>query len=60
VLGTADPRYDPSLLSEVQGATSGEMLLIVGADHGMEIARDPVKSIEVLGRVAHVLASFLA
>lgn len=37
VIGTADPRYEPSVLEELRRRTEGAVLAVPNADHGAEI-----------------------
>jgi predicted alpha/beta-hydrolase family hydrolase len=59
VIGTADSHYDPALLEDMRLATSGETVVIDGADHGVDIAGDPVASVRALGRIVEAMAGFL-
>lgn len=59
VIGTADADYDPAHLAEVRDATHGEAVVVDGADHGMDIAGDPVESVRALERVVEAMVQFL-
>ncbi len=59
VVGTADSHYDAERLADVRQATAGELLVIEGAGHSLEIAGDIVKSIQVLERVMEEVQKFL-
>ena len=59
VIGTADSHYDPALLEDMRLATGGEAVVIDGADHGMDIAGDPVASVRALERIVEAMAGFL-
>jgi hypothetical protein len=58
-IGTADPHYDAKCLTEVQQATNGEVVIIEGADHGMNIAGDMLESIKVVGKIVQAIDAFL-
>ena len=59
VIGTSDPYYDLAHLSHVATATGGEILVIEGADHSMEIEGDIYASLHALERVMHRAEEFL-
>ncbi|HMA33421.1 MAG TPA: alpha/beta family hydrolase [Chloroflexia bacterium] len=60
VIGTADPHYDPQHLAEVQGATDGEVLVIPGANHSLEIEGKVWQSLEIMERVVRAIQKFVA
>lgn len=51
VIGTRDPHYDRRLLDEVQSATGGDVLVVDGGDHILEVSGDVWKSLVALDRV---------
>jgi len=59
VIGTADPRYEPSVLEELRRSTGGEVLAVKDADHSMEIPGQVMESIQVLERVIKAVMEFL-
>ena len=59
VIGAADAHYDPTWLEEVRHATNGQTVVIASADHGMDIAGDPVASVRAVEQVVAALARFL-
>jgi len=54
IIGTADPRY-----KECLPYLSKEKIIIEGADHGMEIPDDPLRSIEILKQVTQATNDWL-
>ena len=60
VIGTQDPFYDEGHLQAVLGATGGEVILVDGADHGLEIAGDLEASLGALSRAVLAMRSFMA
>jgi predicted alpha/beta-hydrolase family hydrolase len=60
VIGTADPHFDPVVLEQMQVATTGEAVVVKNADHGMDIAGDPIASVRAVERVVEALGRFLA
>jgi hypothetical protein len=54
IIGTADERF-----SKAKPYLPQESLIVDGADHGMEIADDPVRSIEILGQVTRATAEWI-
>ena len=59
VIGTADQLFDAAKLAELQQATGGEVMVIEGADHGLEIAGDVIHSLDVLKKVMEKMQEFL-
>lgn len=59
VIGTADEEHDPETLDAMIAATNGEAVVVEGADHGMDIAGDPVGSVRAVERFVDALARFL-
>lgn len=59
VIGTADRSFDSAKLAEVQQATAGEVVIIEGADHGLEIAGDVIQSLRALEGVVEKMQKFL-
>lgn len=59
--GTADPFYEPLSLDEVREAIEGEgqVVLIEGADHGLDIPGDPIASVKAVEQVVAALQAFL-
>ncbi|QBD82405.1 hypothetical protein EPA93_43105 [Ktedonosporobacter rubrisoli] len=60
VIGTADGHYDPAPLAEIQTATHSELLVIAGANHGMEIAGDVLQSLRAMEQIMQALQTFLS
>jgi predicted alpha/beta-hydrolase family hydrolase len=59
VIGTADPHYDPAILDALQAATAGDAVVIVNADHGMDIPGDPAASVRGLEQVVAAMTRFI-
>jgi hypothetical protein len=59
VIGSADPHYDPHLLAEVQSVSSGEAIVVDGADHSLEIPGDALASLRALELIVRELDRFL-
>ena len=59
VIGTADPQYDAARLAELQQATAGEVLVIEGADHSLEITGDVLASLHALEQVMEAMGEFV-
>lgn len=59
VIGTADQHYDPVLLREVQEANGGEVVVIEGADHGMNVPGDVPASIRALDQIVGAATKYL-
>ncbi len=59
VIGTADPNYDPDYLAEVKEATRGEVVVIDGADHSLEINGDVLQSLRFLEEVMRAVQAFV-
>jgi hypothetical protein len=59
VAGTQDPHYNPHGLSEAADATGGEMVIIDGADHSLEIKGDVLASLQALEQVMRAVQQFL-
>ncbi|HEY6739308.1 MAG TPA: alpha/beta hydrolase, partial [Actinopolymorphaceae bacterium] len=50
---------DPSWESETAKRSGADVLEIPGAHHGLEIAGDPIRSVEVLGRITEAMDRFV-
>lgn len=59
VIGTADPHYDPALLTALAAKPGTETVVVEGADHGMDLPGDPVASVQALSRYVAALVPFL-
>jgi len=58
VIGTADPYFNEQRLHEAQRTTSGEAMVIEGANHSLEAAGEVGKSVEVMKEVVEKLEKF--
>lgn len=59
VIGTADPHYDQTYLDKIQRARKGEVLVIEGADHSLEIKGDILASLGIMERVIRTIQAFV-
>jgi len=59
VIGTADSHYDPAHLAEMQRATGGQVCVIDGADHSLEIEGDIWRSLQAIEQVMRAIQTFL-
>ena len=59
-LGTADPNYDSTYLTELKKTTRNEVFLVEGADHSMEIQGDVLKSVAILEKIMRSIQAFLS
>lgn len=58
VIGTADPNYQPDYLAEVKEKTRGEVVVIQGADHSLEIKDNILESLKAMGQVIDAMRMF--
>ncbi|MBN1966280.1 MAG: hypothetical protein JW910_16650 [Anaerolineae bacterium] len=59
VMGTTDPYYDPARWQELRAQSHTDMVLIEGADHGLNLAGNVPGSVDALGRVMRAMQHFL-
>jgi pimeloyl-ACP methyl ester carboxylesterase len=59
IAGTDDSVYDAAALAQIREATGAETFVVEGADHGMEIAGDLVRSVQVIERIVRAVADWL-
>jgi len=59
-IGTADPHYETDSLDAWRDATRGEVVVVEGADHGLDVPGDVVASVEAVGKVVRTLRGFLS
>lgn len=59
ISGTADPHYDAAHMTDVQEATNGQVVLIDGADHSLNIKNDIKRSIHELAKVIERIDAFV-
>jgi pimeloyl-ACP methyl ester carboxylesterase len=59
-IGTADPFYDPDYLADLQAAAKGEVVIVDGADHSLEIVGNVQQSLQVLERVTQAVQVFVS
>lgn len=59
VIGTADRLYNPDVLKRLEDSTSGQSLVLDGANHALEIPGNIPKSLMVLSQIVQALQEFL-
>ena len=59
-IGTADPFYDPAYLGDLQAAAKSKVVVVDGADHGLEIAGNVWQSLQILERVTRAIQAFVS
>ena len=59
-IGTADPFYDPAYLGDLQAAAKSRVVVVDGADHGLEIAGNVWQSLQILERVTRAIQAFVS
>lgn len=57
VIGDADPHYDPDLITQLQAAGI-TAIVVLGANHGLDLSGDVVGSVRVLERVVAAIHEF--
>ena len=58
--GGADGLHDPAYQAEVAGKVDGQVLVIDGADHSLEIRDNVAASLQALRQVVEAVQSFIA
>ncbi len=58
VIGTSDPYYDPAYLAGLQANGSGQVMVVEGADHSLEIRGDTDSSLMILQQVTRAIKGF--
>lgn len=59
IIGSNDQSYDAALLEQIRVSTNGQVLLLEGADHSLEIRGDVVASVRIQERIVKVLERFV-
>jgi hypothetical protein len=59
VIGTEDHHYDPELLASLRETSGTELLVIDGADHGLDIPGDVNGSVEAIRTIVAAIGRFL-
>ncbi|HSL46155.1 MAG TPA: alpha/beta family hydrolase [Anaerolineales bacterium] len=59
VIGTADQFYKPDLLKQLQHATHGQVVVLEGVDHSLELPGDIPQSLRILDQIVQALQTFL-
>jgi hypothetical protein len=58
-IGSSDQHYDPALIEQVSKASAGQVIVLEGANHSLEIAGDVFGSIQIQARIANQIKEFL-
>ncbi len=59
VIGSDDQHFDSALLEQIRASTSGQVLVLEGAGHSLEIGGDVAASVRVQERIVTTLERFL-
>ena len=59
VIGTEDAHYDPKILTSLRETSGAKLLIIEGADHGLDIPGDAIGSVEVMQTIVTAIERFL-
>lgn len=59
IIGTADKFYMPDILKHLEHITKGRVVIVEGANHGLEIPNDIPKSLRALNQIVQALQEFL-
>lgn len=59
-IGSADQYYDEAVLNRLVDATQGELVIIPGADHSLEVGGDALQSMQALAQVITGIEAFIA
>ena len=59
VIGSDDQQYDATLLEGIRASTNGQVLLLGGAGHSLEISGDVAASVRVQERIVTTLERFI-
>lgn len=60
IIGDADPHYDPAALAALPAAMTDHLLVIPGADHGLDLPGDVTASVAALAQAVAAMARFTA
>ena len=60
VIGSDDQHYDAALLEQIRASTDGQVLLVKGAGHSLEIKGDVGASVRVQRQIVMALERFIA
>lgn len=58
ITGSADPHYDAALIEEARKSTGGEVMLVDGANHSLEIPGDLMRSLAIMRQVIERIDRF--
>ncbi len=58
MIGTKDPHYDENILSRLVKEVDGMMVVIEGANHGLEVSTDPEELLQVIEQVLRGLEQY--
>jgi hypothetical protein len=59
IIGTADQFYKPDILKHLENVTNGRVVVVEGANHGLEISDSISKSLIALTQIVQGLQEFL-
>lgn len=59
IMGTADKFYKPAVLDHLENVTHGRVLVVEGANHGLEIPGSISRSLMALDQIVQALQEFL-
>jgi hypothetical protein len=60
IIGTSDSLYSENLLNAVGTQTGGNVLVIEGGDHGLEVAEDILLSVRAIQDMVAAIEDFLS
>jgi hypothetical protein len=58
VIGTADSFYDPGLLAKIGETPTRKFVVIEGANHGIDVSNDVIRSIQALETTIRAIVAF--
>ena len=58
VIGTADSFYDPGVLAEIGETPTRKFVIVEGADHGMNVGDDVLRSVQALETTMRAIIDF--
>ena len=59
IIGTEDAHYDPEILASLRETSGAEILVIEGADHGLDIPGDAIGSVKAMQTIVTAIDRFL-
>ena len=58
-IGTEDPFYNLDMIQELQSQLDFKLLVLEGADHGLEVKKDCLRSLEIMKAVCEEIQKFI-